>query len=305
MKGTAAAAYYPKPDLRALGDVDFLIDPTQQAELEKLFVDNGFKKDHEDHPNHIVLKKAGAHLEMHFDVAGVPFGWQGDEVRAFLKDCVYSPQMLQYDFCTFPAAEDAKNGFILLLHMEHHMLGDGLGLRHLCDWAAFVDRTNGQAFWSETLIPFLEKIGLFIYAQIMTKTAAKFLKIACPEWASDADDETCDEIIFDILMGGNFGRKDENRAKSGMLVSEQGKGGTKHGALYNLAHALHKAVLRQPLIQKVPILYPFVYVYRACRFLFLSIIGKRPSLLKMAPEAEKRKSVYDKLKIFETENEVK
>ena len=35
LKGTAAGAYYPNAEMRALGDVDFLIDPTQQAELEE------------------------------------------------------------------------------------------------------------------------------------------------------------------------------------------------------------------------------------------------------------------------------
>jgi hypothetical protein len=33
------------------------------------------------------------------------------------------------------------------------------------------------------------------------------------------------------------------------------------------------------------------------------MIGKRPSLAKMAPEAEKRKSVYDKLEVFVTPEE--
>ena len=64
-------------------------------------------------------------------------------------------------------------------------------------------------------------------------------------------------------------------------------------------------VLRMPCVKKVPILYPFIYIWKAIRFLFLSMIGKRPSLVKMAPEAKKRKSVYEKLAIFEAENEVK
>ena len=86
-----------------------------------------------------------------------------------------------------------------------------------------------------------------------------------------------------------------------MLISEHGKGGTKHGAIYNLAHGLHKAVLRKKAVKKCILLYPFVYVYKAIRFVFLSIIGKRPSIVKMLPEAEKRKVIYDKLAIFETD----
>ena len=109
--------------------------------------------------------------------------------------------------------------------------------------------------------------------------------------------------MLDVLTGGNFGVKDSNRASSAMLISETGKAGTKHGAIYNLSHALHRAVLRQKCVQKFPPLYPFMYVYRALRFLFLSMIGKKPSLIKMAPEAEKRKAVYDKLEVFVTKEE--
>jgi hypothetical protein len=33
------------------------------------------------------------------------------------------------------------------------------------------------------------------------------------------------------------------------------------------------------------------------------MIGKRPSLIKMAPEAEKRKAVYDRLEVFVMDEE--
>lgn len=305
LKGMAAGAYYPNPEMRALGDVDFLINPKQQEEIEEALIQAGYQKSHGDHPNHVVFRKPGAHLEMHFEVAGVPYGWQGEEVRAFLKNAVFELQKRVQDIGEFNAPSDINHGLILLLHMQHHMLGEGVGLRHLSDWAVYVARTCKESYWEETLIPFLKKIGLFTYAAVMTKTSAKYLQIACPEWATFADEETCNEIMQDILIGGNFGQKDDSRVTSGMLISERGKSGTHHGAIYNLAHALHMNVLRIPCVKKMPILYPFVYVWKAVRFLFLSMIGKRPSLVKMAPEAKKRKSVYEKLAIFEAENEVK
>lgn len=302
LKGMAAGAYYPNPELRVLGDVDFLIDPNRRAEVEKVLTEEGYERWEFEHVSHVVFKKPQAHLEMHFEVAGVPYGWQGEEIRAFLKDAVFNPVTSEQAGYAFHAPADMYHGLILLLHMQHHMLGEGLGLRHLSDWAVYVAKTYKQSYWEETLLPFLRKIGLFTYASVMTKVCAKYLHIPCPDWAENADEETCDEVMNDILTGGNFGRKDKTRAKSGMLISEHGKAGTKHGAVYNLAHGLHKVVmLRYPIIKKAPILYPFLYCWKAIRFLFLSMIGKRPSLIKMKPEAEKRKSVYDKLAVFETD----
>ena len=42
LKGTSACSYYNKPILRALGDVDFLIEPKQQSEIEKLLMMTNF-----------------------------------------------------------------------------------------------------------------------------------------------------------------------------------------------------------------------------------------------------------------------
>ena len=44
LKGLAAGAYYPNPEMRALGDVDFLIDPKQQEEIEEILLQAGYKK---------------------------------------------------------------------------------------------------------------------------------------------------------------------------------------------------------------------------------------------------------------------
>jgi len=301
LKGSSACAYYPNENLRALGDVDFLIDPKEKEELTNLFVEKGYELSCGDHPNHLVFKKPRAHLEMHFEVAGVPFGEKGKMVNEYLKDAVFTPVVKKHDFSEFNAPKDEHHALILLLHMQHHLVSEGVGLRHLSDWGAFMNCVSELPFWQEKLIPFLKSIGLFTFTAIITKTCAKYLGSVCPAWAKDVDDEVCDQIIEDVLTGGNFGRKDGVRSKSGMLISEHGKGGTKRGKFYNLAHALHGHVLRTKCVKKCVVLYPFVYCFKAIKYICMIIVGKRPSITKMLPEAEKRKKIYDKLEIFETE----
>lgn len=305
LKGMAAGAYYPNPEMRALGDVDFLINPRQQEEIEGILLQAGYQKSHGDHPNHVVFRKPEAHLEMHFEVAGVPYGWRGEEIRAFLKDAVFKPQKRVQDIGEFNAPSNINHGLILLLHMQHHMLGEGLGLRHLSDWAVYVAKTYQESYWEETLIPFLKKIGLFTYAAIMTKTSAKYLHIPCPQWVDSADDETCDEIMRDILLGGNFGQKDKNRAKSGMMISEHGKSGTKHSLFYYSLKKVHLVTMKCNFVKKCKIAYPMVYVWKILEYIILGFCRKKPSVKKMITNAKDRKSIYDKLRVFETENEVK
>lgn len=302
LKGESAAEYYPRPELRALGDVDFLIDPSQRETVEQLLINNGYQRSHEGHICHIVFQKPGANLEMHFEIPGIPHGTLGNRVREFMKDAVYSYRIADIGTGEFHAPNAPHHGLILLLHMQHHMLGEGLGLRHLCDWACFVSKTSGQPFWTEVLIPLLDEIGMRTYASVMTKTCSMYLGTPCPEWVSDVDEVTCEEIMEDILSGGNFGRKDEQRMSSGMLISNRGKDGTNHGKIYNLFQIL-KASTKElyPIVDRYPFFYPIVFIYRIFRYAIMVIKGDRVAVYKTIPQANKRKSIYEKLHIFEVE----
>ena len=300
LKGEAAAAYYPKPELRHLGDVDFLIDPARKEEIDSMLTAAGYTGSMHEHICHVVYKKPGAHLEMHFEIAGIPYGKPGEQVRAYMADALHNAQVTSVGGSAFAVPAEVHQGMILLLHMSHHMVAEGLGLRHLCDWAAFIDRTWEKGFWQDRLLPALEEIGLLKYASVMTKICADHLGTACPDWAA-ADDELCASVLHDILTGGNFGRKDAERSKAGMMISEHGKAGIHSSSLHNLWKTLHRSTGEvYPLVKKVKILHPVLDVYRAGLYLGRRVMGKRPSLLKLAPLAQERRSIYEQLEIFET-----
>ncbi len=304
LKGTAAAAYYPEPEKRCFGDVDFLIDPTQRETVGDMLTADGYERYGLEHVCHVVYRRKREHLEMHFEIAGIPFGEAGERVREYIRGAERRALTQTVGGIDFPAPRPRDHALILLLHMQHHMLGEGLGLRHLCDWVTFVTRTADESFWETDVLPLVRAIGLDTYAAVMTKVGAMYLDTACPAWAQGADEALCAAVMADILAGGNFGRKDEMRAASGMLISEHGKAGTQHGMLYNLAHTLHGAVLLQyPIIKKLPVLYPFIYLYKAARFCVLWALGKRPSLIKRVPYAIQRKNLYTQLNVFETQDD--
>lgn len=302
LKGMAAASYYPNPKLRSFGDIDFLIDPSEQSEIEELLSKNGYKNWEMDHICHVVFNKGNAHLEMHFEIAGIPYGKAGETVREFMTDALEHTVTAEFDGWCFPAPGDIYHGLIILLHMQHHMLGEGLGLRHICDWACYLQKTQDKPFWSE-LLGLFQKIGILTYAKVISKISAMYFHIDCPEWAQDADEGLCRDVMEDVLTGGNFGRKDRTRAKSGMMISEHGKSGTSRGKLSNLFWTLHHTTATTyPIVKKCPLLYPFLDSYRAILYLVRIAKGERISLTKLVPAANQRKSVYDRLHLFETDN---
>lgn len=300
LKGEAAAAYYPRPELRCLGDVDFLVEKQDYAPLHEMFTQMGFSCADYQNDHHITYRTPSGVLEMHYEPPGVPTGAQEEPIRTYLKDLLSSRQNKDSVFGSFPAPEDRLHGLILLLHMQHHMLSEGIGLRHLMDWGCFVAATANKPFWEDSFLPLLNKTGLFTYCAVLTKTCALHLNTPCPAWAQSADEQLCHDVLADILSGGNFGRKDAARATSAHMVSDSGKSGTKKSKLSNLLTVFHRSVeARYPVAKKYPVLYLFFYPIKAIRYLILMLIGKRGSLVKALPQATERRRLYKKLHIFE------
>lgn len=302
LKGLASASYYPDPKKRILGDVDFLVSSKEQALVEKALTDLGYKKEQEDHICHRVFKKPREHFEMHFEVAGIPNGNAGTLFRKYLENATqkYFENKDPYFHNPLPPIHAA----VILLHTIHHLLGEGLGLRHLCDWAYFVDKTHTEPFWQAEFLPLLKKSGTFKFAAIITKTAHLYLGTACPLWASDIDESLCEQVINDLFSSGNFGRKDKNRAGAGKMISQNGKSGTKNSKLKNQFLTLKSSMYYlYPFLHKWKILYPFIFVWRILRYLILMLFDKRPSLMKASAFADERLAIYKQFQLYENTEE--
>ncbi len=302
LKGLSSASYYEHPDMRMLGDVDFLIEKDKTQEIaEKIQKDLGYSRHTElEHICHVTMTKGRAAIEMHFEIPGIPHGENGEYVRGYIENILNDTQCTHLDECEFTAPSQLYHGIIILLHMLHHMVSEGLGLRHLCDWGAFVNKTAHMEFWDTELVPFLKKIKLFTYAGVMASVCKKYLGIDMPASLNVADDEICAEIITDILQSGNFGNKDEQYHQSGLLVSENGKDSMSKSTLSVLFGKLDAGVKAHwPFLKKWKILLPFAYIYFALKYYCKVLTGKRPSLTSLLPEANRRKELYKKLEIYE------
>lgn len=298
LKGEAAAYYYPHPEFRRLGDVDFLVHPNDGDRIAAFLLSKGFAVSHENDARHRVFAKAGLRFEMHFEVAGLPKGVLREKITTFLSS-------------VFTMAEKANNGvgdylkpaafhhaLILLLHMQHHMLDRGMGLRHLCDWACFLQRTDNEPFWNEQLLPFLTEIGLLSYAATMSKVSASYLGIRCPAWATDADTELCIAVMEDILSGGNFGMKDCQRKESATMISYH----KNENKVVSLCRTMKQSVLaHHPNTKTNKLLFVWHFCRRSLCYFWSVLAGKRTSTIKAARQANKRKRVYDQLRIFEVD----
>lgn len=302
LKGLSSASYYENPDMRMLGDVDFLIERNKTDEIaQRIQKELGYGRRSEfEHICHVTMTRERAAIEMHFEIPGIPHGDNGEYVREYIKNILENTQNVKMAECEFTAPSHLFHGVIILLHMLHHMTTEGLGLRHLCDWGAFVNKTADMDFWKTEFVPFLKKINLLTYAGVMASVCKKYMGIDMPAVLPVADDEICEEIMCDILQSGNFGNKDEQYHQSGLLVSENGKDSMNKSTFSVLLGKLDSAVkMHWPWLKRWKILLPFAYVIFTVKYYLKVLAGKRPSLTSLMPEANRRKELYKKLEIYE------
>lgn len=301
LKGFASALYYPDPLMRSMGDVDFLVDTDYFEKAQEVLEKNGYKSTGKNHDVHDVYMGKICRCEMHFQPSGIPEGKAGVKVRKYLRNLLEDTREIQTELGNMNTPSTFHHGLIILLHMCHHLTGDGLGLRHLCDWAVFIASMDENEFLGMFENVFKD-IGLWEFAKVMTFICCKYL--GCPEtnWATDADEKLADYILIDIIIGGNFGQKNADRSHEHLLISSKNE---KEVSMIRQFFISANSIVYNnwKAARKFKILLPFGWIFFGGRYIIRSIFGKRPKIRpqKVAKEASERIEIYSRLKLFEKE----
>ena len=303
IKGLASAIWYPAPELRQLGDIDFYVDPQNVEKTEALLTEAGFVPEKLSHGVHHVFVKDGLRYELHFSVPGMPEGEAGEICRKYFSDLTERAEMRNTDFGALRLPDPFHHGLILLLHTAHHLTNSGIGLRHLCDWAVFIAEAEKNESLSVPFSEALSKLGLGRLAAALTDVSRRYLGCPAEEDAALKDEALSDELLEDMLSGGNLGQKDVSRSRQAYLITSGTGSDSKVRRLFTVL--LDMIYQKLPITKKVKILIPFGWAFYATRYLVRVLRGKRPKLyVKAALQgAQTRTALYDRLRLFECEKE--
>ena len=299
LKGCASARYYPEPLLRTMGDVDLLILPQDTEKVDGLLCSNGFKKfaDSGNQEIHIGYKsESGIICELHRKINGIPKNEVGQKISEYFSDIIENSVLIDNEFI---CPNDFHHGLILLLHTASHLTKEGVGLRHLCDWAVFVEKFSEQEF-CDTFKNALNEIGLWKFACILTACCVKYLGCAPKEWTGAVSENLIDSVIEDIFTGGNFGKKDYTRYQQIKYIadSKNHEISKSHPILQVFKNLVSKAKNKK-LVKKNIIFLPIGCVIVVLDYLFL-IIAKRRTIdsKHIITDATKRKKIYSEFELF-------
>lgn len=301
LKGCASAEYYDDPLLRTMGDVDFYVPTGFFEKADKLLVKNGFRFNEIDHEYEKAYTKDDVVFELHNTVNGVPSGKVGAEIRHYFDDIFEKADLKHFDLATYYSPSPFHHGLVMLLHVARHMVTGGIGLRHFCDWAVFVDKVSDD--FTAMFEDKLKRVGLWRFAQILTQFCTAYLGLSSQTWAGEVDKKLLSDLKDDVFAGGNFGHKDLSRADEAKFITSRKKGTVNNDSAIKQAVLSANEIVRKHwrFADKVPVVYPVGWVFFGGRYAVKTAFGKRDKVkVKALVEgAEKRKEIYQGLRLFE------
>lgn len=302
LKGTSCSRYYADPNMRPLGDIDILVDRENVDAVADYLCSQGFETTSTAHKFHIGFSHDAITVEVHYHCTDLPMGKGTDAARNAEKNFLDQIEIAVMNGMRFPVLSESNQALMLLMHMERHMQEDGLGLRQLCDWAAFVHGTDHK-HWEKT-IPLLKSCGLFQYARVVTNVCMTYLGLDCDDlsWANTVNTQLAEALMQDVFRRGNCGRADNQNV--GSLFSDRSTMGKQQGPLKGmLAKMTTLAYRKYPCSRRHKWLLPIFYFYIPVQYIIKSVWGKRArkDLGTAIANAGKRQQLYCALHLYEVD----
>ncbi|MBR0415013.1 MAG: nucleotidyltransferase family protein [Clostridia bacterium] len=220
-KGLASSLYYPQPELRNAGDVDFYVHPADFAHCEAVLQREGFTcSEHEG--KHAAYQKDGIVLELHRSLNGIPENALGEQMKQdVFGDLIENAETVDIGQGKVNIPDTFHHGMILLLHTLSHMTTEGIGLRHLCDWAVFESSLTNEEFLA-LFEKRLKEYGLWRFAQLLSLCVNRYLQAPIRAWHGEVDSVLLEKMVCDLFAAGNFGLKDTSRRQQIKFIVDRG-----------------------------------------------------------------------------------
>lgn len=230
-KGQTAASYYPHPEMRTSGDVDFYVFKKDWDRAKSLLEKEVTITD--DHSGqHLEFTKDGVPFEMHYHTAVFASGskqrYWDELIESYFNEVLDHAKINDVEVPTLPPT---LNAIYLFVHIYHHFLKEGIAPRQFIDWMMFFEAKHEEIVVSE-LTAKLERLGLIrafkAFGAILTEVLGMDVKFF-PYSLTYRDKKYVDKIMSIVLRYGNFGKYGRNEQQGGWKHSiETGMRSVRH-----------------------------------------------------------------------------
>lgn len=263
IKGFAIKKLYPQSDMREMGDIDLLLKEDVYDKARGIMESAGYSVDkYEDDAHDAYCKPPMMYVELHKSMVSQKFRYFDyyKDIWSKAKSVEGMPHVFEL------SAED--NFIFHLVHFAKHYYARGCGIRFVVDHFIFMKQY--QQLDMDYISNELKKLELTEFFKLMNDIAVRW-------FGSDELPEQFSPEETMMFRSGIYGNKDTDK-QTQMNALEEKYGSRKKAKRAYLLRRIFPSLatmrLWYPILKKLPILYPFLWVYRCVRV----VLFRRDSL---------------------------
>lgn len=151
IKGYGLSLCYPHPEHRPCGDIDIWLYGRQQEADDLLRREWNMAIDADVH-HHTTFAVDGVMIENHFDFLNIHAHPSNGTIEKLLQQYArLSGEEVSVDGAPVRLPSADFNALFLLRHAALHFAAQEIGMRHVVDWALFVEHHHDRIDWPELL----------------------------------------------------------------------------------------------------------------------------------------------------------
>lgn len=209
LKGQAYAKVYPEATLRQCGDIDLYIGEKNYQEAYSVSKIYGWESKERFNPQakHYGCSLNGVKVELHKVAGRLPTPSIDRQFQDWSQSQLLSGRTVQIGGKDIEVPTPVFNVVFVFMHLYHHFLNGGIGLRQVCDWTMLLHIHHKDINVAE-LEKTLKKFRLLRGWRLFTPIAVEYLGLSeneCPLYSKEYRKEA-DRILSFILYEGNFGK---------------------------------------------------------------------------------------------------
>lgn len=287
LKGSHLKSFYPKSYMRAMGDIDVLVQTHKFKTAKKILKDHGYRLISKYYYHDTYESEEGIQIELHPFIEHEFKNTYGD-FFSYPFDYVMPSKTYQKQFT--PAFE----AVYLLYHLDKHIHHGGIGLRSILDIYIFLLKQNMD---EKTLYQYLKQTNLLRFYEIIVNIHNQYLtnKVNIKsETNLVLNDDDYMELLLYFMKSGIHGKAVGHDPFKSHLASNHAE---KHPFKYLLKVLFpsYKKVSHQSnLIKYVPILLPIYWLWRIMRLL----IFKTSSSFAKLKQLRRKKDINQEIEIY-------
>lgn len=198
-KGYVLKDYYPVPELRSFGDIDFLIRAEDREKSDALMMQEGFERKTDWEPVFSYLKGM-EYYEIHTDVMEVDVSDKAEYQKYFGH--TWERAKLSQGHTWLLSPEDHL--IYLLTHIAKHISGSGAGIRMYMDIAVYLRYFEGRLDW-EYLQKEIKILCFTDFLNMVLAVVRKYFGVKSPVPLRPVDAQVLEDFMEFTMEGGTFG----------------------------------------------------------------------------------------------------